>query len=78
MEVKGSTLQSFTGSFIIQPLSENYSMEDLFQIIPAPFTAAFGFLPSFLITDEVKDAVITARINCDPHLLFANGNRKLP
>ena len=77
MKLKSSTLQSLTGSFIIQSLSLNYSMEDLFQIISAPFNAAFGCLPSFLITDEVKNA-ITARINCDPHCLFANGNRKLP
>lgn len=53
-------------------------MEDLFQIIPAHLTSAFDCLPSFLITDKGKDAVIIARINCDPHRLFVNGNRKLP
>lgn len=53
-------------------------MEDLFQIIPGPLTAASSCLPSFLITDEVEDAGITARINCDSHRLFASGNRKLP
>lgn len=78
MGLTGCSLQSFPGSFIIQPLSQDYSMEDLFQVIPGPFTAASSCLPSFLITDEVEDAGITARINCDSHRLFANGNRKLP